>query len=176
MARAILSAFLAIALQGCTGDITAKPLAAYDLTDRDVVNSVLSELSPEQRGPFLTFTIHHLASSKAFCGEVLIDQQGRQPSTIGEAIRLTLVREQALNRKPEVVDLAKLTPVERYHHQLHALQKEVGYLIDRREDMVMVDPGAKGTPDHKKVEAEIAAVSQEIDALRAAAPLGASPL
>jgi hypothetical protein len=173
MQRVILSALAAIALYGCTGDVTTKPLSAYDLTDRDIVNSVLSELSPQQRGPFLTYTIHHLASSKAFCGEVLIDKQGRQPSTVGDAIRLTVAREVELARKPDVVDPSKLNPVERYHFELQALQKEREQLIDRREDMLMIDPNVKNTSRHKEIEAKIATSSQEIAALRATAPAGA---
>lgn len=173
MQRVILLALAATALHGCSGDITAEPLTAYDLTDRNIVNSVLTELAPQQRGPFLTFTVHHLASSKAFCGEVLIDKQGRQPSTIGDAIRMTIEREEALKRQPEVVDLATLNPVERYHYDLTVLQKEMGSLIDRRENMLMINPDAKTSAKYKDLVAEIDSSAKEIAALRASAPPGA---
>lgn len=173
MQRVILPALAAIAVFGCADDITAKPLAAYDLTDRDVVNSVLTELSPQQRGPFFTFTMHHLASSKAFCGEVLVDKQGRQPSTIGDAIRMTIAREESLNRRSNIVDPAKLKPVERYYFELRTLQEQREALIDRREDMLMIDPDAKGTSRYEDIEAKIARSSQEIASLRATSPPGA---
>lgn len=173
MQRVFLLAFAATALHGCSGDITAEPLTSYDLTDRNVVNSVLTKLAPQQRGPFLSFTIHHLASSKAFCGEVLIEKQGRQPSTIGDAIRLTMAREEALKSKPKVVDPATLGPVDRYHYELGVLEKEMGSLIDRREDMLMINPDAEASAQYKDLEARIASSAKEIAALRASAPPGA---
>lgn len=173
MRRAVFLALVTTALHGCSGDITAEPLAAYDLTNRDVVNSVLTELAPQQRGPFLTFTVHHLASSKAFCGEVLIDEQGRQPSTIGDAIRMTIAREEALNRKPATVDPATLSPTDRYHYEMGLLEKQMGGLVDRREDMLMVNPEAKTSAEYKDIEVRIASAARDIAALRASAPPGA---
>lgn len=173
MKRLILTVVAAIAMTGCNRDIGASPLAAYDLTDREVVNSVLRELSPQDRRPFLTFTIHHLATSKAFCGEVLVDKQGRQPSTISDAIRMTITRENDLARRSRPVDIATLGPADRFYHDLAALQKEREQLIDRRETMLMIEPNAKTSDRYRHLEKQIAASSQKLAELRANAPAGA---
>ena len=172
MRRLFLTIVAAIAVSGCNRDIGAASLAAYDLTDREVVNSVLRELSPQERRPFLTFTVHHLATSKAFCGEVLVDKQGQQPVTISDAIRMTIERENALARRNRVVDVAALSPVDRFYHDLATLQKEREQLIDRRENMLMIEPASKNSPRYRDLEKQIAASSQQLAALRAKAPAG----
>lgn len=153
--------------------MTEAPLSAYDLSDRDVVNAVLSELAPQQRGPFLTFTIHHLASSKAFCGDVLVDKSGREPITIGEAIRMTVAREAERNRQPEIVDPATLSPVVLYRMRLNELLEEREMLVDRREMLLMIGDAVDRPARIDDLETQIAALAEAIAALRATAPPGA---
>lgn len=170
----VLSAIAAaLALAGCAGDVTEAPLSAYDLSDRNVVNAVMRELTPQQRGPFLTYTIHHLATSKAFCGDVLVDRNGREPATIGEAIRMTVAREAERNRQPEIVDPATLSPVVRYRMRLNELLDEREMLIDRREMLLMIGDGASRPERIAELETQIAASTEAIAALRTTAPPGA---
>ena len=174
MRRTILAAVIVmLALTGCGRDVRTASLTAYDLANRDVVNGILGELSPQERGPFLTYTIHHLATSKAFCGDVLVNKNGREPATIGEAIRLTIAREEELSRTPEVIDPATLNPVVRYRLKLGELESERGLLIDDREALLMTQEDALDGAEYKELQVQIVALTEEIAAFRQTAPAGA---
>lgn len=178
MQRTILTLVTAAcALAGCGSDITQTPLTAYDLADRAVVAHVLSELPAQQRGAFATYTIHHLASSTAFCGEVLVDERGRLPVTIGDAIRLTIAREEENNRKPVVADPATLSPLVQHRMALREQLKKREQLVDKRELLLMTGDGDAGQAARlKELEAELASSAEAIAELRAAAPIGVKGL
>lgn len=174
MQRTILSLLaVSLATGGCAGDVRQTPLAAYDLADRAVIAALLEELPAHQRGPFATYTIHHLATSKAFCGDALVDARGQLPVTIGDAIRLTVAREAERNRKPAAVDPATLSPVVRHRMALNDLLDQRETLVDKRELLLMTGDGDKGQAERlAQLEAELASSAAAIDRLRAAAPPG----
>ncbi|WP_228243763.1 hypothetical protein [Porphyrobacter sp. GA68] len=172
MQRVVLVvASCSLLLGACGRDIAAEPLAAFDLTQPAVVESVLAELPPESRGAFATFTIHHLASSTAFCGDVLVNEAGREPATIGEAIRLTIAREADLRRDEQAVDLAALSPAERREYRLAQLLEAHEHLVDRRENAIMLNGDAVRQEEaFRHLEQEIARSRADIAAMRAATP------
>ena len=175
MRRAFTSTLiLTVMLTGCARNIADVPLEAYDLADREVVAEVLSELPKQQRGAFATFTVHHLATSKAFCGDVLVDSKGREPVTVGDAIRLTIAREEERNRKPPIIDPATLSPIVRHRLALNDELKARESLVDRREMLLMTGDGtAQEAGRLAELEKEITASAQRLAALRASAPPGA---
>ena len=88
-----------LSLAGCAGDPGAQLLSDIDFSDNTAVAELLAELPAAERSHLQSYMIHHLASSKAFCGEALVDETGRQPLTIGEAIRLTIARDLEIARE-----------------------------------------------------------------------------
>lgn len=169
----ILAAAASLALTACAADVREEPLATFDLSQPAVIEAVLARLPAESRGAFATYTIHHLASSSAFCGDVLIDERGQEPVTVGEAIRLTIAREAELAEEPEVIDPATLNPVDRHRYELAQAVEAHGYLIDERENALMIEgEGARGEEAFIQMEEEIATSTKRIAAIRKAAPAG----
>ncbi|TCD05328.1 hypothetical protein EYB45_07570 [Erythrobacteraceae bacterium CFH 75059] len=160
---------VAIAAAGCAPEARTRALADLNLSDPRVVEDVLSDLPADDRGAFSTFVVHHLATSKAFCGEVLLDEQGRQPTTVGEAIRLTRLREERLNAVPEVVNPDRLDPDARHQYELAALLEAHRRLVDSRETLMMVS-GEKARDRVAQLDREIAVAAERLEQARAAGP------
>ena len=90
-----LTLLLALALAGCATNRFETPLAGLDLSDPKTIAQLQNGLSKEDAGALGVYALLHWPGSRAFCGDALVDANGRMPATLGEAIALTRVREQA---------------------------------------------------------------------------------
>lgn len=97
--RVLLLAFSALALSACSADVRERSLADVDLGNMEVVQALGTELSQDERAALATYVVAHWPRSAAFCGEVLVDENGQQPTTIGEAIVMTKWREKERERR-----------------------------------------------------------------------------
>ncbi len=157
-------AFLAIAaLVGCTDDVRGKSLADYDLSDSAVTVPLIENLDEADRAPFRQFLLHHMATSKGFCGEPLFDEDGAAPVTIGDAIRLTRVREERMAMQGRSFDMASLTPRARRTIELDQLQRRRGELNDLIANARMAGETATIADNQRRV----AQLTQQIDRLTA---------
>jgi hypothetical protein len=124
--RSCLAA-LALALAACganpAADVSEDLLSRYDLTDQLVAAEVLAGLPKPDRALFQTYLLHHYALSEAYCGDALLDSEGREPRTVGDAIALTRIREAQLAAAQEATPPASLAA---------ARASEIEGLIERR--------------------------------------------
>jgi hypothetical protein len=167
--RALPLLLACAALSACTlasRDVRGEALAAHDLADSTVTVELIAALDEADRPAFRQFLLHHLATSTGFCGEALFDEQGEAPATIGDAIRLTRLREERLARDGLAYDLASLTPQARQAIELDRLNRQRGELNDLIANARMTGNSAN-VAEHQR---RITQLSQRIEQL-AARPL-----
>lgn len=163
--------FILATLSGCGRNVVDTSLAEYDLNDAAGVSEILARLPKEHRGAFATFTVHHLASSKAFCGDLLVDENGREPRTVGEAIRLTRLRDAERNRRPAAIDPASLSPEVRRRMAVNEELRLREALVDQREMLLMTgDSTPAETARLRELDKELAASAKRLAALRGTTP------
>lgn len=165
-AGALVAAMLAMLLAACSADVRATKLADVNLADMEVVQDIRGELPPEDRALFSTYVVKHVATSRLFCGEVLVDRRGREPRTIGEAIALTAMREDDLRRErlaaerpPTAIEL-----VERERDGLVAARES---LIARRTQLFSVHgPAAMKLPEWESLNTKMADYDARLETLQ----------
>lgn len=97
--KAGMPLLLAIGLGACAPDPLAMTLAEIDFTDMEEVQEIRQDLRAEDRPVFSTFIVKHVATSSSFCGETLVTEDGKLPQTLGEALALTVLREEREGRE-----------------------------------------------------------------------------
>jgi hypothetical protein len=135
MIRTALPLLLVIACAACGQDVRQRQLGDLALGDMAVLQELGQDLSAEERALLATYSIAHWPGSSAFCGEVLIDQSGRQPSTIGEAIAMTKARETAREEQLARAALPK-TPLEELLERRSFLEGQQEQLFVQKELML----------------------------------------
>lgn len=153
-------------LAACSPDVRSLALAEVNLADMDVVQEIRSNLPPEDRSAFGTYVIRHAVTSPSFCGEVLVDRHGRQPQTIGEAIALTVMREEE-ERQERLAAKRPLTAAEtvRREREFLIFQKEA--LIGRRTYLdSMHGPAAQQLSEWAEIEVKLADYDARLAALQ----------
>jgi len=164
--RAIPLLIACVGLSACGDaprDVRGEALAAYDLADSAVIVDLIAALDESDRPAFRQYLLHHLATSRAFCGEALFDERGEAPATIGDAIRLTRVREERLARDGLPYDLASLPPEAQRRFQLQRLSDQRGELKDLVATAEMAGLSTN-VAEHKR---QIAQLNRQIERLRA---------
>lgn len=152
-------------LAACSQDPRAIELADVNLADMDVVQDIRGRLAPEDRSVFGTYVIRHAATSPSFCGEVLVDRDGRMPRTIGEAIDLTVLREER-DRRERLAAKRPPTAAEALRRQRDSLILGKEALIGRRTFLDMRHgPAAKELPEWAEIEARMADYDAQLAAL-----------
>ena len=81
---------LVLMLAACTEDVRDLRLENVDLSDMAAVRELGRQLNPTDKAALITYAAIHAPSSAGFCGKRLVGRSGKEPSTIGEAIELTL--------------------------------------------------------------------------------------
>lgn len=155
-------------LAGCGNgaiDPASALLAHYDFTDNSTAARVIAALPETDRPAFRTYLVHHYALSKAFCGEVLVDKEGRQAVTIADAVTMTRIREASLERARRPVDLASLPPQVRKAMQIDKLVERRDLLADRIAVEEQFEKGQYKPEVHDKLRAEISGLDAELTAL-----------
>lgn len=153
-------------LASCGQDVRDTPLAGLDLNDRALVASLRERLAPDDRAPFATYALLHWPGSRLYCGSPPNDGAGREPETIGEAIEVTLAREEEL----EKARAAAVEPQTDFDHQ-RALETRA---IDRVEELVLkrdmlatrLGPDASKSPEWKRLKRMLDEATEDLAALR----------
>jgi ABC-type multidrug transport system ATPase subunit len=151
----LLSAMLA----SCTTSRLDTPLAGLDLNDRATLARLQRDLAPEDRGALALYALLHWPGSAAFCGEPLLDSQGRLPQTIGEALRLTKARQAA--------DAAAAVQRARPLSQGEKRLAEQEYEINRRDALLARQQVAMMQADSPESRAELRDIEAELEAVNA---------
>lgn len=136
-------------LWACSTDVRSTRLADVDLSDMAVVQSLGQRLAADQRAAFSNYVWQHRISSAGFCGNPLVDHQGRDPLTIGEAIDLTIARDreeaQRIANKPQ------------WAYRWEELTRERDRLMDRQGLMLAQHgPGAQERPEWRTLQDDLA--------------------
>ena len=151
----------AVALWSCgqapVQNILDQQLSAYDFTDSLVAAKIISQLPEADRDEFQDWLLHHYALADGFCGDVLVDENGVEARTIGEAIALTRVRAFQLASAKRGDDLDRLHPQERRARQIDDLVERRLFLLDQLSiELMMPEPNTEVR--QKNMRAQIAEV------------------
>lgn len=164
--RRLVALIAIVTLAGCAGvarDVRGDSLADYDLSSSAVTVALIQNLDDADRAPFRQFLVHHMATSAGFCGEALFDEQGAPPATIGDAIRLTRLREERLAMEGQPFDAASLTPEARRAIELDRLHRRRGELNDLIANAEMAGDPRTIAENRQR----IAQITEQIDRLSA---------
>lgn len=129
----------------------SQPLTEYDLSNSSVTVALIQDLAEVDRAPFRQFLVHHMATSAGFCGEALFDENGAPPVTIGDAIRLTRLREERLAMDGQPYHAASLTPEARRAIDLDQLHRRRGELNDMIAKAQMSGDGETIAEDRRRL-------------------------
>ena len=128
--RAHLALIALLAACGSAQNVRQIPIANLDLSNMKVVTDIQSQLPTAQRPALATYALLHWPGSKAFCGHRLSDKSGHEPSTVGEAIDLTLLREAQNAARP---DTLLPEPERNLVHALERLESQRDSLVVQRD-------------------------------------------
>jgi len=164
--KAGLPILMVWALAACSPDPRTLALADIDFTDMGAVQEIRHSLPAEDRPVFSTFIVKHVATSSTFCGETLVNKDGKEPRTLGEALVLTVLREEKERRER----LAAERPLP----ASEVARREVETLTSRRELLIgelgelqaRNGAAAMQTPEWASLNERIADLNRRIDARR----------
>lgn len=137
--RIMLAGFAALMAGACSDDIPMQNaraqillpqdvrqlrLDAINLADMAVVKDITAQLMETERAPFNTYALLHATTSPLYCGEPLINADGHLPETVGEAIQLTLERDER-DRAEKLAYSKPLTTVQQEERRRKALRFSV---------------------------------------------------
>jgi hypothetical protein len=160
---------LLLLLAACSPDVRSLELADVDLSDMGVVQEIRQNLPPEDRPVFSTYIVRHLATSSSFCGETLVDRNGREPRTIGEALVLTVMREER-DRRERLAAKRPLSAPELARRERDLLIGQREALLARQTYLFSTQgPGVQQLPEWDAITAQIAEIDGKLKA-RASAP------
>lgn len=162
-------ALLALAIAACAPDPLDRSLADVDLADMETVQVIARGLSAEDRGAFSTYVALHAPTGPGFCGVRLVDDEGRDPQTVGEAIALTRARTIA-DEAQRRAELAPKTDAQLAHERRAFLTGQIEVLIARRSALYSQHgPAAERLPEWSVIARDMAAYERQIASLPAGA-------
>ncbi len=143
----------------CANDVKSIRLANVDLSDSSVVHKLGQGLRGAERAALSTYVFRHRVQSAGFCGKKLVDHEGGGPTTIGEAIDLTIARQDADARR----EAQKPVWAQRWEE----LTRERDRLIDR-QGFLLAEHGsaARQTLDWETLEASLTENGRALTNLR----------
>lgn len=151
-----LPLLLVLVLAACVADPRDRALTGLDLGDMALVQELGHGLTPADRAAFSTYVVLHVPTGRGFCGAPLLNREGNEPATVGEAIALTLEREAeerelmlAAERPPSAAELAR--------QRMEGLLAQREQLIARKS-LLFAEHGrdAENLPEWRKIERELA--------------------
>lgn len=166
MTRAV---FLFVALlAGCAPQARDITLADVDLRNMQIVGAIRAGLEPEERIAFANYIVRHHARSANFCGQPLMAVNGKEPTTIGEAVDLSILRDAA--------ERLALIESKKPKHPLQLAKDEWDRLISARDIMIdsqsrlRMEHGDKAVrrPEWKLLESRMAQINEKLVAMKPA--------
>ena len=162
----VVVAMLALLLASCSADVRSLRLADVDLADMEVVQEIRRGLPPEDRALFSTYVVKHVATSRFFCGEALVNGNGKEPGTIREAIALTALREDELRRQ-RIAAKRPLTAAESLRREHVRLEGTKEALIARQTHLYSIHgPAAQQLPEWDSINDEMEEADAQLQALK----------
>lgn len=157
-----LSFALLLSLSACAPDPLSRELASLDLADMGVVQNLGRNLAPDERVAFNTYIAIHRPDGPGFCGERLVDKQGKEPATVGEAINLTLARIEA--------DKALRRAAAQPKSPAEMAQEKKEFLLAQREQIevrrsllfAQYGPDAERMPEWREIDRELAEYDRQL--------------
>jgi hypothetical protein len=157
---------LLLLLSACATEVRSKRIADVDLADMEVVRALGQEMTETDRAAFNTFVVKHVATSARFCGRTLLRPDGREPTTIGEAIDLTRARETEI-RKALLAAQAPKTPRQLLEERWKRLTSERDLMIDHQTWLTAEHgPAAKQLPEWKSLQVGLAENGRQMMKIR----------
>lgn len=154
MRRTVISFALALGLASCATPGLDTPLAGLDLNDGRTLARLQRGLSPQDSGALAIYALRHWPGSRAFCGEAVVDQSGRLPQTVGEAVRLTKAR--------EPVEAAAAAARAKPASQGEQLLEQRDLEISQRDALLARQQIALMKPRDKQTQLEIDSIGKEL--------------
>ena len=157
---------MALVLAGCTEDVRDLRLEAVDLSDMTAVHELARQLSPTDKAALITYAAIHAPSSPGFCGKTFVGRSGKAPSTIGEAIELTLDLQADIRTARVDAERAK-TPAQLAAEQWDDLIVQRELLISR-QSVLLSEHGAAARQlrEWRSLEARMTEYDEKLAALK----------
>jgi hypothetical protein len=157
---------MVLALAGCTEDVRDLRLETVDLSDMRAVHELARQLSPTDKAALITYAAIHAPSSPGFCGKSFVGRSGRAPSTIGEAIELTLDL-QADIRTARVEAERRKTRAQLAAEQWDGLIIQRELLISRQSALLSEHgAAARGLPEWRALQSGMSEYDKKLAALK----------
>lgn len=167
MARFVF--LFAALLVGCAPDAKKMALADIDLGNMQSVQAIRSQLGPHDGAAFASYVIRHHRLSVNFCGQPPINSDGKEPTTVGEAIDLAMLREAAERQASR--------DAKRPKHRRELAREQWTYLISQRDTAIdaqsrlrmQFGDEAELRPEWKSSEIRMNAINQKLRTIKSAA-------
>lgn len=158
--------FTALLLCACSQNARELRLQDVDLSDWSEIAKLGAQLSPAERSALMMYAAIHSPGSAGFCGQPLVDAEGNEPETVGNAIDLTLASE-ARFRTASGEGFQRASPAEEISQQLDRLidQRE---LVIHRQSMLLAEHGSAAAqlPEWGALQVEMTAYDETMKTLR----------
>ena len=152
-----------VILAACSPTGRGVPINSVDFSDPATVAQLREQLPFDDREAFSNYVLWHHASSSSFCGEPLVDTDGYPPYSVGDAIRLTRIRDAetkaarkaASNSAPDIYEERRILVV----------QKDT-YIDEQAQMRARLGNEAMKSDEWKALDAQIAetnALLKELD-------------
>jgi hypothetical protein len=156
---------LTLLLSSCKQDVREVRLAGVDLSDLAGVQKLGRALDAAERTALVTYAMIHAPGAAGFCGQKLVDRRGKDPQTIGEAIKLTLAREAQI-RDAQISSQAEMTPIELAAQEWDRIVDQRELIIHRRNVLTMEHgDAASRLPEWSELEVKMKGYDQRMEGL-----------
>lgn len=165
MARVII--LVAALLTGCAPAARDIRLDDVNFADMAAVQEIRDRLSPEEGVAFADFVARHRIGSASFCGQPLIDNRGREPATIGDAVDLALRRD-AAERQAAIEAKQPKHPLQLAKGEWDRLIFARDVAIDAQSRLRMeYGERAERQPEWRSLQIRIAEIDQKLAKMKA---------
>ena len=153
-------------LAGCAPQVRDIPLADVDLSNMETVGTIRVQLDPKDRVPFANYVVRHHATSANFCGKPLVALTGKEPTTIGEAVDLSVLRE-AEERQAKIEANKPKHPAQLAKERWNNLIIARDILIDSQARLrIQYGDEAMRRSEWKLVESRMAVIDKKLLAMK----------
>lgn len=164
MSRAIL--LFVVLLGGCAPGGRDIALSDINLSDMQTVRQIRDQLAPQDGIAFANYILRHHAKSASYCGKPLLDADGKEPATVGDAIDLA-VRRDAMEQAALLASQAPKHPLQFAREEWDMLQRDRDIVIDTQTRLRSeFGDGASRHPEWASLEIRSAEIDRKLVAMQ----------